>query len=202
MNVSTRYIFLLALCASLLASCQQIPIFSPATTTPEIDPEVEEYAVYNALLEHRFSSGSTNQVLIMDHTRVNNPDLLERDLVSFQENFPVELGLIDNFKDRNQQPHPLEPTLEISLEYQLLSQGEVDELRPQDEASGWKLFYELYPETVGFLYLSRVGFSSDFNQALVYLEWYHYDQPIQGGYYLFTRQDGGWEFETGYQWET
>lgn len=202
MNVSARYIFLLVLCASLFASCQQIPFISPGTATPEINPDVEEYVIYNALLEYRFSRGNTKQVLIMDQTRVNNPNLLERDLTAFQENYPFEPGLIDNFRERNQQPYPLEPELAISLEYQLFSQGEVDKLRPQDEASGWKLFYELYPETVGFIYLSRVGFSSDFSQALVYLEWDRYDQPIQGGYYLFVNQDGRWEFETGYEWET
>jgi len=150
---------------------------------------VEEYVVYNALLEERFAGGNISQVLIVDHTRVNrdnDPKLNEQDLVEFQDNFPVAPGLITNFMERNQQPYPLEPTLNFGVDYQLLTQEDVDELRPQDEASGWELFQELYPDSVGFIYLSRVGFSSDFSQALVYMEQYHYDQPIQGGYYLFT----------------
>ena len=79
--------------------------------------------------------------------------------------------------------------LDSGLEH-LLTQEDVDDLRPLDEASGWKLFYERFPNAAGFIYLSRVGFSADFSQALAYISQYHYEQPIQGGYYSMIRQDG------------
>jgi hypothetical protein len=84
----------------------------------------------------------------------------------------------------------------------LLTQEEVDELRPLDEASGWKLFYEKYPDSVGFIHLSRVGFNADLSQALVYIARYHYEQPLLGGYYLMTRQDGRWVIESSLEWIT
>jgi len=197
MKIKFRAILIIVMSVCLCASCQGI--FTPAHQT---DPDVEEYAVYNALLESRFSGGNISQVLIIDHTRVNHEELLEFDLASFQEVTPLKEDLINSFKARNQQPHKLEPDLDFGLDYQLLSQEEVDELHPQDEASGWKLFYEKYPDTVGFVYLSRVGFSTNFKKALVYMEQYHYDQPLQGGYYLLIKRGGGWEIENGYEWTT
>jgi len=173
-----------------------------STDTPQADPDTEEYAVYNALLESEFKGDSIDQILIIDHTRVNKSELLEKDLSEFQENIPLAPELVASFKERNQQPYPLKPGLNFGLEYQLLTQEEVDELHPLDEASGWKLLYEKYPNSYGFVYLSRVGFNADFSQALVYISAYHYEQPIEGGYYLMTKQDGRWVVEIGYEWIT
>jgi hypothetical protein len=108
--------------------------------------------------------------------------------------------LVASLKERNQGSNQLVPVLDFGMEYQLWTQEEVDELRPLDEASGWKLFYEKYPNAYGFVYLSRVGFNADFSQALVYMESFHYDQPVQGRYYLMIRQDGHWVIESSYGW--
>ena len=210
MHAITRFILILTLGTCLCASCRQSstpppPTAAPTsepTATPQLDPDIEEYAIYNALLGSSFQGDDIDQILIVDHTRVNGTELLERDLADFQENTPLAPELVASFMERNQQPYPLEPVLDFGLEYQLLAQEEVDELHSMDEASGWELFYEMYPNAVGFIYLSRVGFSADFGQALVYISQYHYDQPIQGGYYLMIRQDGRWVIESSMEWMT
>ncbi len=210
MCASVRFVLILALGAYLCTACQQNPISTPAiptpvsesTATPLPDPDIEEYAVYNDLLEAEFKGDDLDQVLIIDQTRVNSTNLLEQDLTAFHEHTPLAPELVASFKERNQEAYPLKPILDFGMEYQLLTQEEVDELRPLDEASGWQLFYKKYPRAVGFIYLSRVGFNANFSQALVYFSQYRYEQPIQGGYYLMIRQDGRWVIETGYMWET
>ncbi|MFC2025575.1 hypothetical protein ACFLUC_00085 [Chloroflexota bacterium] len=223
MYVRGRFILVFALSTYLCASCQQISTPSPTSstpvrestattipatstplsepaTTPQTDPDIEEYTVYNALLESRFAGANIDQILIIDHTEVNSPALLEQNLADFQKNTPLAPELVASFKQRNQQPYPLRPVLEFGTEYQLLTQEDVDELYPLDEASGWELLYEKYPNSYGFLYLSRVGFNADFNQALVYSSTSHYEQPIEGGYYLMVRKDGRWEVDSSYGW--
>ena len=125
-----------------------------------------------------------------------------KDLEAFQENTPLPPELVDGFLERNQQSHPLRQELDFGVEYQLLTQETVDELRPLDEASGWKLRYERYPNSYGFVYLSRVGFNEDFSMALVYMSTYHYEQPLIGGYYLLVKKDGVWVVESAYEWMT
>ena len=154
------------------------------------------------MIESEFAGENIKQVLIVDQTRVEKPERLEGDLVEFQNSIPLPTELVASFKERNQQPHPIEPNLDLALEYQLLTQEQIDELRPQDEASGWKLFTEKYPDTAGFIYLSRTGFNDDLNQALVYFVWCRYEQPILGGYNLLRKQDGVWVVEKGLEWNT
>jgi hypothetical protein len=209
-NVKARITLTLAIGICLCAACQQSATPSPAsptptklpTATPQLDPEIEEYAVYAAVLEGTFIRDDTKQVLIMDHTQTQEPVIMESFLADFQKNTPLASEVVASFKERNQQSHPLEPVLDLEVEYQLLTQEEVDEFRLQDEASGWKLFYEKYPDTVGLIHLSRVGFNADLSHALVYIAHYHYQQPLLGGYYLMVRRDGRWEVESGLEWIT
>jgi hypothetical protein len=193
--MKAHFFLILALTAYLCTACQQ-------SITQQPNSDAEEYAVYNDLLEAEFKGDDIDQVFIINQTRVNSPKLLEQDLAGFQESTPLAPELVASFKERNQGSHPLEPVLDFGMEYQLWTQEEVDELRPLDEASGWKLFYEKYPNAYGFVYLSRVGFNADFSRALVYMESFHYEQPIKGGYYLMVRQDGRWVIENSYEWIT
>jgi hypothetical protein len=210
MNARIQSILILTFGACLCVSCQQNPINIPASSTsvsaptpkPKPDPDIEEYAVYNDFLEAEFKGDELDQILIIDHTRVNSTKLMEQDLATFQEYTPLSPELVASLKERNQQSYPLNPVLDFGVKYQLLMQEEVDELCPLDEASGWNLLYEKYPNSYGFVYLSRVGFNADFSKALIYTESFHYDQPIKGGYYLMVKQDGRWVVETGYEWMT
>jgi len=223
MYLRVRLLLMLAISVLLCASCQAIstpfpttstpprdlPVtaspasFTPTsefTPTPQPDPDIEEYVVLNALLEHEFKGSEIDLVLIIDHTRVNNPEHIEKDLADFQKNTPLAPELVASFMERNQKPYALKPVLEFGVDYQLLSQEEVDEMRPLDEASGWKFLEGKYPNSYGFVYLSRVGFNEDFSQALVYMSSFHYEQPIKGGYYLMTNKDGRWVIESGFEW--
>jgi len=210
MNMTARIILILVICASLCTACGQagLPLTTSPTATPQpteappLDRDVEESEVYSAMLNGAFMSDRVGLYLIVDHTRVNNPGLLEQDLENFQKDTPLETGLVEDFLAVNQQPSALEPLLDIDLPYQLFTQEEIDELHPLDKESGWQLFDEKFPNAVGFLYLSRVGFNADLSQALVYYERYMYDIPVSGGYYLLTRQDGQWVIESGYEWIT
>lgn len=220
-----RFFLVLAFGAYLCASCLQIstpfpptstPVSeftattSPATSTPvsestatpQTAPDIEEYAVYNALFESRFAGADISQILIIDHTWVINTELFEMHLAEFQKNTPLTPELVASFEERNQQPYPLKSILNFGVEYQLLTQEEVDELRPLDEASGWKLLYEKYPNSYGFVHLSRVGFNADFSQALVYSSSFHYERLLEGAYYLMIRQDGRWVIKSSYGWNS
>ena len=57
-------------------SVTETPI-KESTAAPQIDPQVEEYAVYAAILESTFVREDTRQVLIMDHTRTQDLVLME-----------------------------------------------------------------------------------------------------------------------------
>ena len=113
----------------LSASCQHNPFYSSEspvpvieyTSTPQSDPDIVEYAVYNDLLEARFKGDEIEQVLIIDHSRVGNNKLLERTLAEFQEDVPLAPEMVSSFMERNQQSFPIKPVLDFGVKYQLLS---------------------------------------------------------------------------------
>lgn len=203
--MKTQPILIIAALVWLLVACQQSTSSSPTgelPPSPEVDIKKEEYSVYSALFDYEYSNSNTEQVLIMDHTRVEKPSILEQDLADFQKNTPLSPDLVNSFQEVNQDSYLLEARFDIHLEYSILTQQEVDEFRTLDEASGWDLFYEKYPKTVGYIYLSRVGFNSDSTQALVAISVYRYDQPIKGNYYLFSKENGEWVVKGGMEWLT
>ena len=65
MNVIVRITLTLVIAASLCTACQQSATPSPTSPTPQLDPDIEEYAVYAAILEGTFVREDTKQVLIM-----------------------------------------------------------------------------------------------------------------------------------------
>jgi len=210
MYASVRFILILAFGVCLCAACQQNPIPTPASSTPVIeptatplpDPDIEEYAVYNALLEAEFKGDDIDQILIIDHTQVSSAKLIEQNLAEFQEYVPLSPEMIASFKERNNQSYLINPVLDFGVKYQLLTQEEVDELRSEDEASGWTLLYDKYPNAYGFVYLSRVGFNADFSQALVFMSTFHYERLMEGEYYLMIKQDGRWVIEASYGFQS
>lgn len=211
MYTSGRFILILALGASLCVSCQLNPAssqanptpISEATATPLPDPDIEEYIVYNALLESRFAGSDIGQILFINQTHALGKGLIEQNLAIFQQGTPLDGELINSFVERNQESHPLEPDLDFGIDYQLLTQEEVDELRAQDEASGQSLLLDKYPNAhFGFVHLSPVGFNPDFSQALVFMGTYHYDRLMEGGYYLMIKQDGRWVIEASYGFQS
>ena len=226
MNINTRVIPIFVISISLCTACHQgsMPTpdgltpsgqSTPQAETPSLDqstptqqlseapqkyPDIEEYAVYAALIKNEFSGDYIEQVLIMDHTAGVSQELLELNLKEWGIT-PDEV-VVESFLVRNQKSNQLEPNLDMELDYQLLTQEEVDEFRPQYESGGWEAFNEKYPNASGFLTFSRVGFNADVSQALVFFEESMYDQLIEGGYYFMVWQDGQWVVEYSYVFNT
>ena len=214
------YTWLLAACFQQPAATMEVPtspvqetaltreVPTPAVTAQPTaahssDPDTEEYAVYSAFLNGNYAGQEIEQILIADQTEVNSPELLQQDLETVQENTSLSAGLIFSFLERNNQPQPLRPDLDLDLDYRLVTEQEIEKLCERDEEGNREPFYDLFPNSIGFLYLSRVGFSDEMDQALLYFEWFVYDQPVLGGYYIMDWQDGEWVIgEGGLEWMT
>lgn len=226
MNLTARFIPILIIFVGLFTACQQDRKSSPGDSdapggstqqdettslnqpTPtqqslkdtQKDPDVEEYSVYSKLIANEFKGGEIKQVLIMDQTGGVSQGLLELNLREW--GITPDKETVDSFLARNQESNPLKPNLDLALDYQLLSQEEVDEFQPQSESGGWDVFNEKYPDASGFLTLSKVGFNSDLSQALVFFKLSLFDQLLEGGYYFMVWQDGEWVVDSSYVFNT
>jgi len=175
--------------AVILAACTGTP--APASTPSAEQMDVEEQAVYAALLRNLYSTSS----YVIMVTTATGPTGVE-DTASIldhvvQNMHAVDLETADSFRVRNDAAYPVPPDMDLGSGYVLLSQGEMSQIFSQNR-DGWQLFYEQYPDAPGITTLSRVGFNKSLDQALVYVGTISHWLAGAGYYILLIKVDGSW----------
>jgi hypothetical protein len=174
----------LALC---MAACAAAPASSPTPQADRID--VEEQAIYAYLLPKMYHN---RDYVIMDTTAtsVTGVDNTSQTLDYVLQNMHnVAAETVDSFRLRNDAAYPIRPDMDLGGPYTLLSQAGRNKIFGQNQ-SGWDIFYNRYPTAPGITTLSRAGFNSTFDQALVYIgtqsNWL-----AGAGYYVLLKKAGG-----------
>jgi hypothetical protein len=101
---------------------------------------------------------------------------------------------VENFQVRNATTYPIRPDMDLGSSYTLLSQTNRKKIFSQNQ-SGWEVFYNRYPQAPGITTLSRVGFDSTFDQALVYIGTQSNWLAGSGYYVLLKKVDGAWSID-------
>lgn len=127
----------------------------------------EEYAVYSAVIPDLFAESQDRSVVIEEQT-ITDRTYLDNDEQYFQRMFPtLGEGVAANYKLRNKIPARLKDSFDFKMRHVVVKEQELR--RILKDAGSWNDFYKVYPTSVGFVYVSRVGFNSAMNQALVYI---------------------------------
>lgn len=168
---------------------------------PEPVPS-SEYPVYDRVIDTKFLTSQTERVLIgrLTTTRLGPG---EQDIPSqtyFRERRPFEGGLdpelVMDFILKNSKPARLEDKLRLAVPYRFVSEEGIEEpevsLAPIPASS--PTVTQTAPPVVGILRLSRVGFTSRLDRALVYVEDNRPDGSGSGFFMWLRRQGRGWEF--------
>jgi hypothetical protein len=172
----------------LLSACT-----APRNTTPPVSIEPEEYAVYSALVQALFIDTEQPEMIVIDDETslaAGGPTLSETLEFVQKELSGLTDEVVRDFTARNQQAYPLEPLLTLGVEHVLLSQQESDTIFKNQDA--WDIFYRKFPNSQGRMSLSRVGFNSKRDIALVYVGNQSHWLAGTGYYVLLEKVDGQW----------
>jgi hypothetical protein len=157
------------------AATPGIPNTAPAPSETPASPagnmrRLEEYAVYDAILEYLLDTGELQCIVLKDFTTARHLiNEEEKTLQYVRENLPeMPLVVWDNFVSRNRAPVALEPVFHFALPMVLISQEAINGIFFAQEGDGWKRFYDTYQGAQGIMDISQAGFGPDFTQALVY----------------------------------
>jgi hypothetical protein len=175
--------------AIFLSACTSKLTFTPTPSSEQID--VEQQAVYAALLNSLYSAKS---YVIMDTTATSPGGV--GDTASILDNIILNMRAVDrltadSFRLRNDAAYPVDPRMSLGSPYVLLSQDGMSKLFGQNR-DGWQLFYEQYPDAPGITTISRVGFNTKFDQALVYIGTQSHWLAGAGYYVLLDKVNGTW----------
>lgn len=160
--------------------------------TPSLEREkMEEQAVYAVALRSLYNAAN---YVFMDTsaTNIGGTEDTSRTLEFVLQNIhDVETKTIENFTNANNPASPIQTGMEIEADYTLLSQYGYSQIFSQNQ-SGWEIFYNHYPNTPGLTTLSHAGFSSTFDQALVYIGTQSNWLAGAGYYLLMKKVEGNW----------
>ncbi len=162
-----------------------------------------EYAVYSAVIADMFSGNKVTfdtqakvrVLVIKDHT-VSDPlraDIESQDWKYLKENFPsVSQEAINDFVAKNKEAHQLKDAFSVGLNHTMVKKDEINQMFKGGEG-GWEEFYKRFPDSGGFVGISRAGFNPEMDQALVYMEHGCGGLCGTGHYLLLEKSDGKWK---------
>ncbi|HEX8143284.1 MAG TPA: hypothetical protein VF553_11855 [Pyrinomonadaceae bacterium] len=175
----------------------------PDRARPCIEPtteQEEEYAVYSALLNLLSESERGELIVLQDHTTNDflGYESIERTLEPLQQgSFPLAQETLDAFLANNERSQSLENLTRstenlfcLPVRTTLASRSEVESYFGR--RGGWQLFYRKYRGAAGLVTLSKVGFSRDRSQALVYQEFTCDDTCGRGSFVALFKDGNVW----------
>ena len=166
-----------------------------ATTAPQRTATADEYDVYSALIQSVYIDATQPKQIVI--STVNADQNVNFGLTAGAiRSFWPELGddILGDFKAKNRVSSALEHTFTLSVPYTLISEQELASIF-SITASGWDKFYAKYPDSKGFLTLSRVGFNRAKDTAVLYTEHQSGATAGEGDVVLMKKTDGRWTVE-------
>ena len=159
------------------------------TSMPTVETEYEIYVLAIGEKKKRFFviSGQTKSDLLSDDSK-KSKYVTKRLFEEFSELRPDTLG---NFKDRNLKSKTIEEIFPKKKPYAVIRETELRKLTWADLFI--EKFRKKYPNTDGYYTLSRVGFSKDGTQALLFTYFYCGGLCASGDYYLLSKDNGKWK---------
>src|SRR5262249_16099086 len=107
---------------------------------------------------------------------------------------PLTTETVKDYNDRNKSQSELHDSFDVTGKVLLVDKQEIDEIfHDQDLGGGWEGFYKRFPDSGGFITLSRVGFNPEQSQALVLVSHYCGGLCASGTYILLQKEDGKWK---------
>jgi hypothetical protein len=187
---NTNQVLLLGLTCAILAACGARPTSTPDQGT--IDIETEEQAIYTAVFEELY--GEPQMYVIMSDTAVSIQGVEGMDAAL--ETIGAQMTGVDeetaaSFRDRNEASFPVPANMDLDLPYVLLTSTEMDQIFDINTSS-WDVFYTRYPNSPGITTISRIGFNTDYTQALVYTGTMSHWLAGAGFYIFLEKSSGEW----------
>ena len=195
--------------AAVLSVAYRNSIFQNSSITNSSDAEseeLEEYAVYSALLNEMFVRDGAKFLVISDlamfQDKFGEQDLsLDEKLQRKKKYYPsVENDTFLDFDAKSTQFSKLKSNFNLSVNYVLINEDELtknvlanEAEKEKNKRDGKYFLYVKYPDASGLISISKVGFNKEKNQAFVEVELTYCGLCGSGDYVLLQKEQGIWK---------
>lgn len=174
----------------------------PRPSGGEASPDDEMYEVYSAairdiFLEWHDGTKSPDElaarlVVVRDHALAYRWDKTEepaeRTLKWAKSAVAVDKSTVEDFKRKCADSISLEARFTLPAKLVLISDHELE--NSFKNGRSWPSFYERYPNSIGYIVLSQVGFNTEHDQAFLYIG-NSCGSLCGAGYYVLLAKDQG-----------
>jgi len=170
-----KFLVVLLVPALLVTS---VSLVRPRQASDQPGIPAEEYAVYAAVIGNMFAGDIVTfdtqakvKILVIEDRTVSAVDdgfAGENEVEELKQGFSpiISQETIDDYVAKNAKSHQLLRSLDLKLKYTLIPKEKIKEIfdgLPSSE------FYRQFPDSGGYIALSRVGFNTSSDQAFVYM---------------------------------
>ena len=176
-------------------------VSSQVASNVQKDSLDETYAVYSALLKNINLSPENgekvNLLVINENTDTDRSTRTPIDRV--MRNLKVDLtsefkAALEDYKVKNKEPQKLTKSFDLKQDLVFISRDEFGAFfKGNNLKKNWETFYDKYPNSAGFVTLSKVGFDAEKKHAFVYVELSCGGLCADAGYRLLTKEEGIWK---------
>lgn len=149
-------------------------IFLWITRELSTDIPMEEYEIITELFNRGLNKSDSlgiDKLVIIDSTYTRYK-LNENEIESIEKKFGFDIpeDVVQNFQMNNSKRYKINQFFDFEIHYILLGQNKFDEIFEKGVGLGWIEFDKRFPNSTGRIYLSRLGFSNNKNEALLYYD--------------------------------
>lgn len=190
-------------CLSLLIATQA----PTKTQLPSIDAQGEDYLIYSIVLDQMFAKSNTQRIVIGDYTMMSFPPIM-MGMTSFGDPLKgirqtICKDTLADYDEKRKLPVHLESKFLTGIPVVLISEAERNRIfginqegeKQTAARDGMQELRRLYPNSQGFMSLSRVGFNKDATQAIVYLGNVCGGLCGSGQFFLLAKDNGKWKIK-------
>jgi len=168
----------------------------PPGTAPKVDASAEEYAVYSVAIANWLSDQQAPAKGPFVIPNVTATDAMTSDKVNQGNRYFVALfptlkeEVAEDYRTRNKEPLHLKAAFQLKQKYLVVDSNEIKKMFKR---GGWGEFYKRYPDSGGFISVSRPGFNKEMDQALLFIEHRCGDLCGTGHYILLEKSGDTWK---------
>jgi hypothetical protein len=176
-----------------------ISTLSPSCKEKKEEISAEEYDVYSAYLDGFDKSPNDGKAvkLVVVNGKTEGPagDCLPEGVAKYSEGIAVKelKPLLEELLVKNKTSVPLQNLFKIKHNSVLLDENDFADFFKNRDFEGWDDFYKKYPDSSGFITVSRVGFDKKLTKAILYKSMSCGSLCGSGDYILFEKTDGKWK---------
>jgi hypothetical protein len=184
---------LIMLCAIFCGATESFAL--PGDVIPsDISVLPDEYRIYETIISSIVPENSDWQIVIEESSAHQSSlnDFSDKTLTFVNSKIPsIKSETLKNFSSKNGKIVKVSKNFNLKNPYLIIPNDEIENIF-HGFFGGWKNFYRKYPKAYGLFSLSRVGFNSGQEEAVVYVAIKSDGRSGNGTFYYLTKKQNKW----------